>query len=82
KHAYCLKTQPATGETYPKSDLFNKASRWYFPDRTRAVNWRQQKQLRLIFSSYHLSHCIRQSLSPSGAGHQSWQDILTSGNPA
>ncbi|MCK3718574.1 hypothetical protein, partial [Escherichia coli] len=23
--AYCLKTQPATGETYPKSDLFNKA---------------------------------------------------------
>ncbi|MEH9123057.1 hypothetical protein RAF57_27585, partial [Klebsiella pneumoniae] len=26
KHAYCLKTQPATGETYPKSDLFNKAN--------------------------------------------------------
>ncbi|MEH3675171.1 hypothetical protein POW18_22715, partial [Enterobacter roggenkampii] len=26
KAAYCLKTQPATGETYPKSDLFNKAS--------------------------------------------------------
>ncbi|KYI73487.1 WYL domain-containing protein, partial [Salmonella enterica] len=25
KRAYCLKTQPATGETYPKSDLFNKA---------------------------------------------------------
>ncbi|MCF6933162.1 DUF3085 domain-containing protein, partial [Klebsiella pneumoniae] len=24
--AYCLKTQPATGETYPKSDLFNKAN--------------------------------------------------------
>ncbi|MDP0977247.1 ATP-binding protein, partial [Klebsiella pneumoniae] len=24
--AYCLKTQPATGETYPKSDLFNKAT--------------------------------------------------------
>ncbi|WP_237767030.1 hypothetical protein, partial [Enterobacter hormaechei] len=23
---YCLKTQPATGETYPKSDLFNKAT--------------------------------------------------------
>ncbi|MFV6715504.1 Tn3 family transposase, partial [Klebsiella pneumoniae] len=22
----CLKTQPATGETYPKSDLFNKAT--------------------------------------------------------
>ncbi|MEH4811254.1 hypothetical protein, partial [Klebsiella pneumoniae] len=29
KRAYCLKTQPATGETYPKSDLFNKALfRW------------------------------------------------------
>ncbi|MFX3147436.1 hypothetical protein V6130_22270, partial [Klebsiella pneumoniae] len=27
KRAYCLKTQPATGETYPKSDLFNKAKR-------------------------------------------------------
>ncbi|MDR4546912.1 hypothetical protein PAG57_09430, partial [Klebsiella quasipneumoniae] len=26
KRAYCLKTQPATGETYPKSDLFNKAT--------------------------------------------------------
>ncbi|HHB7233264.1 TPA: IS3 family transposase, partial [Klebsiella pneumoniae] len=25
KRAYCLKTQPATGETYPKSDLLNKA---------------------------------------------------------
>ncbi|MCM2956744.1 porin, partial [Escherichia coli] len=25
--AYCLKTQPATGETYPKSDLFNKADK-------------------------------------------------------
>ncbi|MCE0063787.1 hypothetical protein LVT07_24695, partial [Klebsiella pneumoniae] len=30
KRAYCLKTQPATGETYPKSDLFNKA-RWQLP---------------------------------------------------
>ncbi|MGC6254561.1 hypothetical protein ACKUDU_29110, partial [Klebsiella pneumoniae] len=29
KRAYCLKTQPATGETYPKSDLFNKAIRHY-----------------------------------------------------
>ncbi|MGU6254759.1 hypothetical protein ACV16O_23435, partial [Escherichia coli] len=27
KRAYCLKTQPATGETYPKSDLFNKANK-------------------------------------------------------
>ncbi|WP_206746322.1 hypothetical protein, partial [Escherichia coli] len=29
KRAYCLKTQPATGETYPKSDLFNKAQILY-----------------------------------------------------
>ncbi|MFX3001295.1 hypothetical protein V6157_24545, partial [Klebsiella pneumoniae] len=29
KRAYCLKTQPATGETYPKSDLFNKAAQTY-----------------------------------------------------
>ncbi|MGA1970035.1 GNAT family N-acetyltransferase, partial [Klebsiella pneumoniae] len=32
KRAYCLKTQPATGETYPKSDLFNKAG-WHFNQR-------------------------------------------------
>ncbi|MEH8770021.1 hypothetical protein RAG47_24115, partial [Klebsiella pneumoniae] len=31
KRAYCLKTQPATGETYPKSDLFNKAHQNYKP---------------------------------------------------
>ncbi|MFW8330099.1 hypothetical protein ACOICV_24070, partial [Klebsiella pneumoniae] len=31
KRAYCLKTQPATGETYPKSDLFNKAACNYTP---------------------------------------------------
>ncbi|MGH4593792.1 hypothetical protein ACRFDH_26410, partial [Klebsiella pneumoniae] len=30
KRAYCLKTQPATGETYPKSDLFNKAKHCLF----------------------------------------------------
>ncbi|WP_266143563.1 hypothetical protein, partial [Escherichia coli] len=29
KRAYCLKTQPATGETYPKSDLFNKATLYF-----------------------------------------------------
>nr|WP_322255236.1 TonB-dependent receptor [Klebsiella quasipneumoniae] len=27
-----MKTQPATGETYPKSDLFNKATRWTHHD--------------------------------------------------
>ncbi|MCV5177614.1 hypothetical protein OFC21_18900, partial [Escherichia coli] len=33
KRAYCLKTQPATGETYPKSDLFNKAlMKYWMPD--------------------------------------------------
>ncbi|MGA3863312.1 hypothetical protein ACPBZO_20730, partial [Escherichia coli] len=47
--AYCLKTQPATGETYPKSDLFNKApprrSGDYYPlkhqqtDKKGPANW-------------------------------------------
>ncbi|HHR1092052.1 TPA: aquaporin, partial [Klebsiella pneumoniae] len=32
--AYCLKTQPATGETYPKSDLFNKAGASMNPARS------------------------------------------------
>ncbi|WP_413622235.1 hypothetical protein, partial [Klebsiella quasipneumoniae] len=37
--AYCLKTQPATGETYPKSDLFNKASgRNYASEIERRLN--------------------------------------------
>ncbi|MDR4830110.1 hypothetical protein, partial [Klebsiella pneumoniae] len=46
--AYCLKTQPATGETYPKSDLFNKAdsflhqasfvTRYWCYDRHRSVH--------------------------------------------
>ncbi|MFX2793864.1 hypothetical protein V6181_21095, partial [Klebsiella pneumoniae] len=42
KRAYCLKTQPATGETYPKSDLFNKAgtqvqvSHWGFSSNSDA----------------------------------------------
>ncbi|MEY1192078.1 hypothetical protein AB7074_19925, partial [Klebsiella pneumoniae] len=38
KRAYCLKTQPATGETYPKSDLFNKAMTVYKPITTLATN--------------------------------------------
>ncbi|MES5369161.1 hypothetical protein ABVM38_25520, partial [Klebsiella pneumoniae] len=35
--AYCLKTQPATGETYPKSDLFNKAALWHQRYEVRGV---------------------------------------------
>ncbi|MFQ0676241.1 hypothetical protein ACH666_00745, partial [Klebsiella pneumoniae] len=37
-----LKTQPATGETYPKSDLFNKAP------------LRQQQVITLPFNFYQL----------------------------
>ncbi|MFM0910821.1 hypothetical protein, partial [Citrobacter freundii] len=37
KRAYCLKTQPATGETYPKSDLFNKAIRKPQPTLVKAI---------------------------------------------
>ncbi|WP_417654645.1 hypothetical protein, partial [Escherichia coli] len=38
KRAYCLKTQPATGETYPKSDLFNKAPGIYKNMGSNSVN--------------------------------------------
>ncbi|MBW8499248.1 hypothetical protein, partial [Escherichia coli] len=41
KRAYCLKTQPATGETYPKSDLFNKAHR-----NARLNSWQNTPQKR------------------------------------
>ncbi|MEI9605070.1 hypothetical protein V5053_22725, partial [Enterobacter hormaechei] len=58
KRAYCLKTQPATGETYPKSDLFNKATqgmsraREHSPGRingqdvivAQAIIWREVQQ--------------------------------------
>ncbi|PXK76928.1 hypothetical protein DMS21_27695 [Klebsiella variicola] len=32
-----MKTQPATGETYPKSDLFNKAQEWLTLDEAAEV---------------------------------------------
>ncbi|MGG7112455.1 hypothetical protein ACPUGQ_23090, partial [Klebsiella aerogenes] len=38
---YCLKTQPATGETYPKSDLFNKAP-------LRLKNYKQSENSMLV----------------------------------
>ncbi|MEY8024835.1 transposase, partial [Klebsiella quasipneumoniae] len=46
--AYCLKTQPATGETYPKSDLFNKA-------------YRRAKTITLIVDNY-IIHKSRETL--------------------
>ncbi|WP_418930425.1 YsaB family lipoprotein [Escherichia coli] len=33
-----MKTQPATGETYPKSDLFNKAAQRVKVDPLRSLN--------------------------------------------
>ncbi|MCS4608498.1 hypothetical protein KW485_18240, partial [Enterobacter kobei] len=49
KRAYCLKTQPATGETYPKSDLFNKAgmsgSMWWENYGGVAVKWRGESSV-------------------------------------
>ncbi|MFI3376923.1 hypothetical protein U2436_28320, partial [Klebsiella pneumoniae] len=44
KRAYCLKTQPATGETYPKSDLFNKAA-WY------VKNWSMWNDIAILFKT-------------------------------
>ncbi|MEG6412993.1 hypothetical protein QCN14_25630, partial [Enterobacter roggenkampii] len=52
KRAYCLKTQPATGETYPKSDLFNKAEQTryyrvkYYFDVSQVLTPEQRKQIR------------------------------------
>ncbi|MFW4077629.1 hypothetical protein ACKLJT_24380, partial [Klebsiella pneumoniae] len=52
KRAYFLKTQPTTGETYPKSDLFNKAdynecrphsSRKYQTPAEFTADWRNGK---------------------------------------
>ncbi|WP_247166608.1 hypothetical protein, partial [Escherichia coli] len=54
KRAYCLKTQPATGETYPKSDLFNKAI-WHYQDGLRwsaaginLLEWSPQPAVRRV----------------------------------
>ncbi|MEY2298642.1 MULTISPECIES: hypothetical protein, partial [Klebsiella pneumoniae complex] len=50
--AYCLKTQPATGETYPKSDLFNKASS-RFQNSTTSITWQRYNTHCHIF--YHIN---------------------------
>ncbi|WP_413702846.1 hypothetical protein, partial [Raoultella ornithinolytica] len=53
KRAYCLKTQPATGETYPKSDLFNKAPlslkklyRWINSNKFKAMSTKQELNIK------------------------------------
>ncbi|MEH9304966.1 sugar transferase, partial [Klebsiella pneumoniae] len=51
KRAYCLKTQPATGETYPKSDLFNKA----------AVS--HNEQYRSLIHGYMLRHKVKPGIT-------------------
>ncbi|WP_249538773.1 DEAD/DEAH box helicase family protein, partial [Escherichia coli] len=58
KRAYCLKTQPATGETYPKSDLFNKAKAFNQPD-IFAIN--NQPHMNVVFSTYHSVDVIHQA---------------------
>ncbi|WP_252492188.1 conjugal transfer relaxosome DNA-binding protein TraM, partial [Escherichia coli] len=45
--AYCLKTQPATGETYPKSDLFNKAHEAQMERKESAFNQTEFNKLLL-----------------------------------
>ncbi|MCP6444846.1 hypothetical protein NL461_20695, partial [Klebsiella pneumoniae] len=49
KRAYCLKTQPATGETYPKSDLFNKAA--YSLQPGALLGYRARKVFLLFYRS-------------------------------
>ncbi|MEN5903563.1 hypothetical protein ABEK96_28175, partial [Klebsiella pneumoniae] len=54
KRAYCLKTQPATGETYPKSDLFNKASHCFLAGFG-------EKRADCILQHYHPLPCFQHS---------------------
>ncbi|MGS3191189.1 DUF1398 family protein, partial [Escherichia coli] len=42
--AYCLKTQPATGETYPKSDLFNKAETTSNKLKSREITFQEYRR--------------------------------------
>ncbi|MGP6981000.1 transketolase C-terminal domain-containing protein, partial [Klebsiella pneumoniae] len=51
KRAYCLKTQPATGETYPKSDLFNKAVPTIKPLDEKAIIEQASKPGRLVVTA-------------------------------
>ncbi|MFQ1388071.1 IS66 family transposase zinc-finger binding domain-containing protein, partial [Klebsiella pneumoniae] len=51
--AYCLKTQPATGETYPKSDLFNKAALSYLGEDAA-------EQLELMRSAFRVIRTVRE----------------------
>ncbi|EOE3546514.1 hypothetical protein ACKE2L_006129, partial [Klebsiella pneumoniae] len=50
----CLKTQPATGETYPKSDLFNKAV-YYIKQHVNRINWFGNDSIKKIKFRYSLS---------------------------
>ncbi|MCP6204485.1 hypothetical protein NL465_27455, partial [Klebsiella pneumoniae] len=60
KRAYCLKTQPATGETYPKSDLFNKAYIWHNIENCKSFDYLycptrfEKNYLMLLEYYYHL----------------------------
>ncbi|WP_423784966.1 hypothetical protein, partial [Escherichia coli] len=45
-----MKTQPATGETYPKSDLFNKAVDGLPPDAFAVVSFHLNQSLSSLFS--------------------------------
>ncbi|WP_462216701.1 hypothetical protein [Klebsiella pneumoniae] len=61
-----MKTQPATGETYPKSDLFNKAEDIY----SQPV----EKHMIYFVSSYAVVTIIRiLSQSQDTSRHEPWR---------
>ncbi|TTM69021.1 hypothetical protein FPI77_21435 [Klebsiella quasivariicola] len=53
-----MKTQPATGETYPKSDLFNKAADTPQPEIPDNLTWGQSLDLNVSLLSA-LGQCNR-----------------------
>ncbi|MFQ0395350.1 hypothetical protein ACH674_00175, partial [Klebsiella pneumoniae] len=61
KRAYCLKTQPATGETYPKSDLFNKAE-WMMIVTSGSRRWLILFAHMAVISSKNLENFIQRFL--------------------
>ncbi|MGA3739860.1 SDR family oxidoreductase, partial [Escherichia coli] len=71
KRAYCLKTQPATGETYPKSDLFNKAQKMLQHTPIRRLGQPQDiANAALFLCSPAASWVSGQILTVSGGGVQ------------
>ncbi|MCB7693094.1 hypothetical protein KAF65_06620, partial [Klebsiella pneumoniae] len=82
--AYCLKTQPATGETYPKSDLFNKASmskkeRWELAARLRLVKPKRRKDYKQRITEHQRQQLVYELKSRGFDGSEKEVDLLLRG---